>query len=200
MPVVGITGGIATGKSSFIRALLRDLPAALFDADRCVHDLLASDTVLIGKLRAEFGPAIFDPDGSLNRPALREIVFEDDRARRQLEALIHPAVRSRWAAQAEAARRDASWMFVDIPLLYETGAESEFDRVIVVACQGSTQRRRMLEERGLASALIERMIAAQIDLAAKTARADHVVWNDSTFAALDEQARLLAAWLRQCYG
>lgn len=200
MPVVGITGGIATGKSSFIRALLRDAPAALFDADRCVHDLLASDDALLAQLRAAFGPAIFAADGSLNRSALREAVFHDDRARRDLESLVHPLVRARWTEQAEAARRARSWLFVDIPLLYETRAESEFDRVIVVACRPETQRRRMSEERGLASALIERMIGAQLDLAAKTARADHVVWNDSTFAALDEQARLLAAWLRQCYG
>ena len=200
MPVVGITGGIATGKSSFIRALLHDAPATLFDADRCVHHLLAHDTGLIAQLRASFGPPVFAVDGSVNRAALREIVFQDDDARRNLESLIHPLIRASWTAQANAARQAGAWLYVDIPLLYETRAESEFDRVVVVACQHGTQHRRMSQERGLASALIERMLAAQLDLATKTARADHVVWNDSTFAALEKQAHLLAAWLRNCYG
>ena len=200
MPVVGITGGIATGKSSFVRTLLSHQPAELFDADRCVQEMLASDARLHAQLRSTFGDTIFAPDGSLDRAALREIVFQDDPARRQLESLVHPAVRDRWTAQAAACRSAGSWLLVDIPLLYETGSEAQFDRVIVVACSPQIQRRRLREERGLASALIERMIAAQIDLAAKTARADPVVWNDSTLSTLDEQARLLAAWLRQCYG
>ena len=78
MPVVGITGGIATGKSSFVRTLLSHQPAGLFDADRCVHEMLASDVRLHAQLRTAFGDAIFTPDGSLDRPALREIVFHND--------------------------------------------------------------------------------------------------------------------------
>lgn len=200
MPVLGITGGIATGKSSFLRVLLGHRPADVFDADRCVHDLLASDPALQTQLRAAFGEAIFAADGSLSRAALREIVFHDENARHRLEGLLHPLVRDRWMAEAADARAVGSWLLVDIPLLYETGAGAQFDRVIVVACSPQTQRRRMRDERGLASALIERMLDAQLDLATKAAQADHVVWNDSTSAALDEQARLLAAWLRQRYG
>ena len=200
MPVIGITGGIATGKSSFVRALLPCQPAELFDADRCVHDLLAADPALRAQLRTAFGAEIFAPDGTVNRTALRDLVFHDDDARRRLEDLVHPRVRDYWTAQAADARRAGAWLYVDLPLLYETGVEAQFDRVVVVACSPPTQRRRLRAERGLASALIERMIAAQLDLAAKAARADHVVWNDSTSAALGEQARLFAAWLRQCYG
>jgi dephospho-CoA kinase len=151
-------------------------------------------------LRAAFGDAIFAPDGALSRTALRDVVFEDDEARHLLEGLIHPLVRARWSAQADLARASGAWLLVDIPLLYETDAAAQFDRVAVVTCSPHTQVRRMRDQRGLASALIERMIATQLDLATKVARADHVVWNDSTSAALDEQARLLAAWLRQRYG
>jgi dephospho-CoA kinase len=200
VPVLGITGGIATGKSSFTRMLLGYRPAELFDADRCVHELLAGDATLHERLRAAFGDAIFAPDGALSRAALRDVVFEDDEARHLLEGLIHPLVRARWSAQADLARASGAWLLVDIPLLYETDAAAQFDRVAVVTCSPHTQVRRMRDQRGLASALIERMIATQLDLATKVARADHVVWNDSTSAALDEQARLLAAWLRQRYG
>ena len=180
--------------------LLGYCPAEVFDADRCVHELLADDASLHAGLRAAFGDAIFEPNGALSRVALREIVFENDEARHRLESLVHPLVRARWTAQAELARASGTWLLVDIPLLYEIDAEAQFDRVAVVTCSLQTQHRRMREERGLASELIERMLAAQLDLATKAARADHVVWNDSTSAALDEQARLLASWLRQRYG
>jgi dephospho-CoA kinase len=131
---------------------------------------------------------------------LRDIVFEDEDARRRLEDLVHPLVRELWTTQADQARATGSWLLVDIPLLYETGVEAQFDRVIVVSCSPHTQRRRMRDERSLASELIERMITSQLDLVTKAARADHIVWNDSTSAALDEQASLFAAWLRQRYG
>ena len=200
MPVFGITGGVATGKSSFVRALLKHAPAELFDADRCVHQLLAEDLTVHSALRNAFGPSVLGEAGSLDRAALRELVFNDDPARRRLEAILHPRVREQWTAMADASRRAGTRLYVDIPLLYETGGEADVDRVIVVACSPDTQRERLRLQRGLANGLIERMIGAQLDLATKIARADHVVWNDSTPAALDDQARLFAAWLCQCYG
>ena len=200
MPVFGITGGIATGKSSFVRALLKHAPAEHFDADHCVHQLLANNPTVQTALRDAFGPAIFGADQSLDRPALRDLVFYDEAARLRLEAILHPLVREQWTAQADAARRSGTRLYADIPLLYETGGEAHVDRVIVVACSPATQRERLRLQRGLAPELIERMIAAQLDLATKIARADHVVWNDSTPAALDDQARLFAAWLCQRYG
>jgi dephospho-CoA kinase len=200
VPVFGITGGIATGKSSFVRALLKHAPAELFDADRCVHQLLAEDPAVHSALRNAFGPTVFGEDGTLNRAALRERVFEDEAARLRLEAILHPPVREQWIAQADTCRRSGTRLYADIPLLYETGGEAHVDRVIVVACSPATQRERLRLQRGLANGLIERMISAQLDLATKIARADHVVWNDSTPAALDDQARLFAAWLCQRYG
>lgn len=200
MPVFGITGGVATGKSSFVRALLKHAPAELFDADRCVHQLLAADPAVHSALRSAFGPTVFGADGSLDRAALRELVFDDDTARQRLESILHPLVREQWQALAEACQRSGARLYADIPLLYETGGEAHVDRVVVVACSSATQRERLRVQRGLANGLIERMIGAQLDLATKIARADHVVWNDSTPAALDDQARLLAAWLCQRYG
>ncbi len=200
MPAIGITGGVGTGKSSFLRALLEHWPAEAFDADRCVHELLAADAALLAKIRETFGGAVFAEDGTLHRPALREIVFADDTARRALEGLIHPAVRDAWMLRARAARGAGRRLCLDIPLLYETGGEVECDRVVVIACAPTTQRARLTANRGLAPALIERMIEAQLDLAVKVSRADHVVWNDGSATALDEQARLFAAYLRDLYG
>lgn len=90
--------------------------------------------------------------------------------------------------------------FFDIPLLYETGIELEFDRVLVVTCSPAIQRERLRENRSLAPDLIESIISAQSDLLAKVARADHVVWNDGSPSALDAQARIFATYLRELYG
>ncbi len=198
MPAIGITGGVATGKSSFVRALLKHLPVPCFDADRCVHDLLASDAGLHAEIRAAF-PTL-PTDGGIDRTALREIVFRSEDARRTLESLIHPRVRAAWQPQAAAARDTRTIHFFDIPLLYETGIEAEFDRVLVIACSPEIQRGRMAENRGLASEVIEGIIKAQFGLLAKVARANYVVWNDGSPSALDAQARLFATYLRESYG
>jgi dephospho-CoA kinase len=198
MPAIGITGGVATGKSSFVRALLKQMPVECFDADRCVHDLLASDAGLHAEIHAAF-PTLPPGDG-VDRTALREIVFRSEEARRTLETLIHPRVRAVWQPQASVARALQAVHFFDIPLLYETGIEAEFDRILVIACSPEIQRQRMAENRGLASEVITGMINAQFDLLAKVARANHVVWNDGSPSALEAQARLFATYLRESYG
>jgi dephospho-CoA kinase len=201
VPAIGITGGVGTGKSSFLSALLKQLPADWFDADRCVHDLLAGDDSIREQIQEQFGLAAVGGDGSIDRRVLRELVFDDESARCKLEAIIHPEVRRRWQPRAEAARKDPqSILYLDIPLLYETGSEVECDRVVVVACSAETQRNRLSTNRGLAPELIQRMIGAQLDLAAKVARAEHVVWNDGLPSILDDQASLFAAHLRDLYG
>lgn len=201
MPVLGLTGGIATGKSTFAPRFLRELPRAkYFDSDLCVHELLAGDESVRESILAEFGPAALGEDGRPSRASLRNIVFSSGERRKTLESILHPAVRAAWMAQAIRARAAEDWLLVDIPLLYETGAEAEFDRVIVVACPPETQRRRLISERGLALELAERIMAAQLDVGVKTQRADHVIWNDSTVSNLDGQTRLLAAWLKQYFG
>ncbi|HEV7402958.1 MAG TPA: dephospho-CoA kinase [Chthoniobacteraceae bacterium] len=219
MPVLGITGGIATGKSSFVRALRAELPGPLFDADATAHALLAEDEAVRRSVAETFGPSVLDAAGRPDRLRLRSVVFGEPDARRRLEAILHPVIRERWLAQAAEYRERGphsplcgaggtaqglcgphpAWLFVDIPLLYETEAQHEFDRVVVVACSPAVQRARMREQRKLDSGLIESIIGAQFDLELKVARATHVVWNDSTLACLERQARLLAALLRTFY-
>jgi dephospho-CoA kinase len=128
------------------------------------------------------------------------MVFSDELQRKQLEDILHPAIRARWLTLAAQILRSGGWLCVDIPLLYETGAEANFDRVIVVACSLRTQVRRLTELRGLDAATAHRIIAAQLDLGTKIKKADHVIWNDSTDACLNGQAELLSGWLQKRYG
>lgn len=197
MPIIGLTGGVATGKSTFAPLLLRGLPMEVFDSDRCVHELLASDVSIREAIVAAFGSGICDDSGRPDRAKLRELVFANESLRHQLENIIHPAIRTRWIGQAERAKAAKAWLLVDIPLLYETGAAGHFDRVIVVACHRETQIARITRERGLAPQMAARILDAQLDLGEKTQQADHVIWNDSTVPNLDGQSRLLAACLRR---
>ena len=168
-----------------------------FDSDRLVHDLLATDDGIGDKILAAFGDGVCDETGRPDRAKLREQVFTDESSRHQLENIVHPAIRTRWVAGAERAKAANTWLLVDIPLLYETGAAAQFDRVVVVACDRATQLARITGQRGLAPAIATRILSSQLDLGEKIQKADHVIWNDSTVPNLDGQSRLLAAWLRR---
>lgn len=201
VPILGLTGGIATGKTTFAPLLMNQLPEAKhFDSDRCVHELLAEDKLVGAQILEAFGNKVFGEDGRPSRRKLRETVFDDSGSRKKLESIIHPIVRHRWATEVMEARRSNAWLLVDIPLLYETGAQSEFDRVIVVACPKETQINRLNCQRGLALELAVTIIATQLDIDAKTQLADHVIWNDSTVSNLNGQSELLAAWLKRHLG
>jgi dephospho-CoA kinase len=197
VPVLGLTGGIATGKSTFATLFQRELRTGFFDSDRCVHQLLAGDTSARDAVLATFGDEVLSPDGWPDRAKLRALVFQSHEARRKLEAILHPRVRAEWLATAAMARKTDAWQLIDIPLLYETGVQAEFDRVIVIAATRAVQVHRLVHERSLAPAMAEQMIAAQLDLGVKIEQADHVIWNDSTVLNLDGQSRLLAAWLKR---
>jgi dephospho-CoA kinase len=196
LPVLGLTGGIASGKSTFATLFQRELRTDFFDSDRCVHDLLAGDSSTRDAVTAAFGSEVLSPAGWPDRSKLRERVFSSDTARRELEGILHPRVRAAWRARVAEARKTDAWQLVDIPLLYETDAQAELDRVIVVAAPHAAQIHRLVNERNLAPALAEQMIAAQLDTGSKIANADHVIWNDSTVPNLDGQTRLLVAWLK----
>jgi dephospho-CoA kinase len=133
----------------------------------------------------------------LQRPTLRSIVFADPDKRKALEAILHPAIRRAWLDLAHTVRSEQRkpWLAVDIPLLFETSAESHFDEIIVVACSPQTQMSRLIDNRHFAPGLAESMIASQLPLAAKVERADFVVWNDGSREALDTQAGLIALHL-----
>ncbi len=198
MSVLGITGGIATGKTLFTECLKRLLPdLRVFDSDRFARELTSSNPVILGAIRDQFGPGVFDATGVLQRPTLRAIVFADPMRRKALEAILHPAIRRAWLELARTVREQPGnpWLAVDIPLLFETSAQSHFDKVVAVACSALTQRRRLIDIRRLPPGLGESMIASQLPLTEKIARADFAVWNDGLPTALEAQARLLSLHL-----
>jgi dephospho-CoA kinase len=192
MPAIGITGGISTGKSTFYNCLCEILPRArFFDADKAAHDLVQFAEVK-QKIRAEFGSSVFSRNGDLNREKLRAIVFGDATKKRALEQILHPQIRRQWRTQAKRHRNSPDFFFADIPLLYETGGETLCDRVVVVACSEKVQLARLVGRMSLKNTEAEQMIRSQMPLEEKIARADHVVWNDGSRAALIEQVRFLA--------
>jgi len=200
VPILGITGGVATGKSSFAGTFSRHVKASLFDADRCARELLDGDPAVQGLVRRTFGDGVFSSGGSVDRARLREIVFASPEKRIALEQILHPAIRLQWVSLAEQARRSGAWLAVDIPLLYETNVEKLFDCVIVVACGISCQMRRLVEIRKLGAGIAGQIIAAQIDLNIKISKANHLIWNEGSMPALDAQAIVLSNFLKQRHG
>jgi len=197
MAVIGITGGIATGKTAFSQALREVLPAAtFFDADVVARELADNDPEVQTLIQEVFGPEIYSTEGDLNRALLRSIVFADPEKKRALEQILHPRIRRQWSIEAES-RRDSTELFLaDIPLLYETGGESLCNRVVVVACSPSVQRERLMRRSSLSISAAEQMISSQMPLQEKIARADHLVWNNGPLSALAAEARILASLWR----
>jgi dephospho-CoA kinase len=194
---LGITGGVGTGKTTFTKSLYQFLDADIFDSDACARDLLDADPEIHRKVREHFGLPVFDKAGKPDRKRLREIVFADAVQRRALEEILHPEIRSRWMALAAAAQK--RWLFIDIPLLFETHTEQFFDRIAVVACSHDTQLLR-LAGRQLPADIAMQMVAAQLPIELKIQKAGHVIWNESSLTALHEQARIFAAYLKQQHG
>lgn len=189
---IGLTGGIASGKSTVV-AMLRELGAAVVDADRIVHEVQAKGGEAYGPIVAAFGPGVVGPDGELDRPALARRIFADPEARRRLEAIVHPIVRRRMAEEAEAAvRAGARAVILDIPLLFETRYRADFDQIWVVYVDPQTQLHRLMARDGLDEAEARRRIAAQVPLEEKRRLADVVIDNRGDLAAT--RAQVAAAW------
>ncbi len=200
MPSIGITGGISTGKSTFCECLREIFPTAkFFNADQAAHTLVQLPEVK-QEIRAEFGAGVFSRNRDLNRDKLRAIIFNDATKKRALEQILHPRIRRQWSAEAKRHRNSPDFFFADIPLLYETGGEALCDRVVVVVCSYKVQLARLTQRMSLKNTEAEEMIKSQMPLDDKIARADHVVWNDGSRAALMEQAHFLGAlWQPQSW-
>ena len=200
MPAIGITGGISTGKSTFVECLRELLPVAtFFDADEAAHALLDQPEVK-KQVRREFGARVFSTAGDLNRTKLRAIVFDNATKKRALEQILHPRIRRQWRTKAKGHRSSPNFFFADIPLLNETGGETFCDRVVVVACSQKLQLARLRKRMSITGAEAKQMINSQMPLEEKIGRADHVVWNNGDRTSLMEQARfLVASWQGQTW-
>ena len=183
---VALTGGIATGKS-YVLDQFRKCGVACVDADAFAHEATSSGTDATAAIAARFGRNILAPDGSVDRARLGPIVFADAAARRDLEAIVHPAVyRALSSAIDRVAAGGAPLVVADIPLLFETGAQRDFDRIVVTSCAPALQIARLVE-RGLSPAAASQRLAAQWPNEEKASLADFVIRTDGTFAETDRQ-------------
>lgn len=196
MAVIGVTGGIGSGKSTFSKMLADHLSARLFDADSAARELLESDPAVCQEITTELFAEAYSPDGKPDRAAIRRLVFHDPAAKARLESILHPRIRERWTQLAAECRQDATPLVVEIPLLFETGAERFFDRIVAVACSLETQLARTAA-RGLPRDEAESIIRSQLPLERKTSLAHFVVWNDGSLTNLENQASELAKILRK---
>lgn len=192
--LLGLTGGVATGKSTFCRMLSAKHPFVTFDADACVHSLLSQKSEITETVRREFGSAVILPDGAVDRPALRNIVFQNADRRTALESILHPPVRQRWESLRTDSLRNGHDLLADIPLLFETGSNALFEHTILVATSRQTQEQR-LAERGLDENTARAMINSQWPISRKIPLATNIVWNDGSKGALEHQANLLLEFL-----
>jgi dephospho-CoA kinase len=179
-----LTGGIATGKS-YCLARFASLGARVVDADRLAREAVAPGTAGLARVVERFGPEFLLPDSSLDRPALGRLVFADRTARADLEAIIHPEVYRRigeWFANLPAGTGLA---IADIPLLFETGHEHDFDVVIACACSRAEQLRRLVARDGLTEEAARARLDTQWPIEEKIARAHLVIRTDAGFAETD---------------
>ena len=203
MKICGLTGGVGMGKSA-AAGFLRERGVQVLDTDDIARQLVQPGQPALDKIQATFGKTVIASTGGLKRDELARIVFADADARNKLEAILHPPIREQWLAKievwhAESKQNDcgsgADYQVgvVVIPLLFETRAESHFDKIICVACSDTTRLERLLA-RGWTPEQIRQRIAAQMPVEDKIARADFVIWTEGTLAAHAQQIqRLLAA-------
>jgi dephospho-CoA kinase len=182
---VGLTGGVASGKST-VSAILVELGAVVIDADALAREVVERDTPGLDAVVAEFGPGLLTADGDLDRGATGRLVFADEDARKRLEAIVHPLVFERIVALEEAAT-GAAMVVHDIPLLAESGRAATFDAVIVVDAPRDVQVERMVRDRGWSEDEAVARIEAQASREDRLAVATHVIDNTGTLAELRDR-------------
>jgi dephospho-CoA kinase len=186
---VALTGGIATGKSH-VRGLFARLGVPTIDADVLARDAVLPGSPGLAAVVQRFGPSILDETGALNRRALASLVFSDPSARHALEAIVHPEVRrgtEQWFAGLDPEAHPLA--IADIPLLFETGRDRDFDATIVTACDPATQMQRVMERDGLSEHQARQRIAAQLPLDEKIRHADYVIRTDGTYEDTEAEVR-----------
>ena len=188
---VGLTGGVASGKSA-VASKFAALGIAIIDADVAARDVVAPGQPALAEIAATFGADVLQADGQLDRATLRRHVFGDDDARRRLEGILHPRIRL--ALHDDARRATGPYVIVAIPLLAEGGGRTVYpwlDRILVVDVHRDVQIERVMRRDGIDAVLAERMLAAQASRQARLAIADDVVVNDGTLEALDAHVAAL---------
>lgn len=182
---VGLTGGVASGKST-VSVILAELGAVVVDADLLAREVVAPGTDGLREIVAEFGPEVLTQTGEMDRAKVGALVFDDEGARRRLEAIIHPRVRAR-GAQLEAEAGDEAVVVHDIPLLAETGQAGDFDAAIVVDVPVETQIERMVNQRGMSRDEAQARVRAQATREQRRAIATYLIDNTATIEDLRDR-------------
>jgi dephospho-CoA kinase len=178
MRVLGLTGGIGSGKS-MVAQMFAKLGAVVIDADQLAREVVEPGQPALQEIVAAFGPDVLLPDGRLDRPKLAAIIFADPAERARLDAITHPRIRERMEEEIKARRSGPGVLIVDIPLLYENDRTDAVEKVIVVWVDPVTQLRRIRQRDGLSAESAHQRITAQMPLDSKRARADHVIDNSN---------------------
>ncbi|HKE54800.1 MAG TPA: dephospho-CoA kinase [Actinomycetota bacterium] len=186
MLLVGLTGGIGSGKSTVAR-MLEKRGAVVFDADVLAREVVEPGTPGHAEVIERFGANVLAPGGELDREALASIVFADPAARRDLEAIVHPEVRRLFADGAEEYEGTDRIVVLSAPLLVETGMHTAFEVLIVVSATPQTQVERLMRDRGMSEAAVRARIAAQAPLETKSEVADFLLDNEGSTEALERQ-------------
>jgi dephospho-CoA kinase len=187
---VGLTGGIASGKSTAAK-FFGAFGVPILDSDQIARDVVEPGQPPLERLVERFGTSILTPDGHLNRPALRDIVFSDPKARADLEALTHPAIGA--ALEARSATAGGPYQILVIPLLVEKHLGSQVDRVLVVDCDEALQIRRLRARDGSTPAQAQAILDAQVSRSTRLKAADDVITNDADMSAVNQQVAVLHA-------
>ena len=189
---VALTGGIATGKS-YVSSKLREAGVPVVDADTLAREVVMPGTPALAAIRKRFGPDAVRADGTMDRVRIGHLIFRDKRARQDLEGIIHPAVIKAIEEFFDKLPKRTPFAVADIPLLYETGRQAQFDSVIVVACPREMQLERVLSRDRLSKEDAERRLAAQLPIDEKVKKANHVIRTDGGFDKTDEQIKQVIA-------
>jgi dephospho-CoA kinase len=187
-PRIALTGGVASGKST-VASLFAALGAKLIDTDQIARDIVSPPSAVLERIAARFGPDILLADGSLDRARLRRLVFADPAARRDLEALTHPAIHEE--VERRAHRLGGPYQLIAIPLLVETGTQGRYDRVLLVDTSPATQQRRLMLRDGVDAAGAAALLAAQTTREARRAAAHDIIDNEGDVAGLAAQVENL---------
>jgi len=187
---VGLTGGIASGKTA-VANFFAELGAGVVDTDVVAREVVAPGEPGLASVRAEFGPDVISESGELDRRALREVVFADPEQRSRLEAILHPLIRARTLEQL--ADLEAPYALVVVPLLLETGFGALVDRVAVVDCPRDAQLARLVARDGISTAEAEAILSAQADRETRLAHADDLIDNSAGLESTRQRVQELHA-------
>ena len=185
---IGLTGGIASGKST-VANLFAELGVAVIDTDIIAREVVMPGQPALDEIRAAFGDAVILPDGTLDRTAMRQLIFADDGQRRQLEAIVHPRIQQETTRQSGAA--DGDYQLIVVPLLTESPLKNFVDRILVVDCDEDTQIQRLLDRDAESEEQARRILEAQASRDERLAIADEIIDNDAGLEATASQVSAL---------